>query len=146
MFTSNIDAIIAQMQGIEDRIKKHVAKIVSRVVLEIDTAIHPRTPVWSGRAIRNMIWTKGAPNTTEYSPIGSGEAGENRRGPNSAAAHATREALDFSNPFAVYWLTNNAHHIEELEAGNLPYPGKHPAGGMFGITYAEVVAKLGNMK
>ncbi|RUW56739.1 hypothetical protein [Mesorhizobium sp. M8A.F.Ca.ET.021.01.1.1] len=145
MYTSNIDAIIAKMQGIEDRIKKHFAKVVSRVVLEIDTSIHPRTPVWSGRAVRNMIWTKGTPNAVEHDPIGGGEEGPGRRGANSAAAHATREALDFSNPFAVYWLTNNARHIEELEAGLLPYPGKHPVDGMFGITYAEVVAKLGNM-
>jgi hypothetical protein len=146
MYTSNIDAIIAQMQGIEDKVKRQFAKLVSRVVLEIDTTIHPRTPVWSGRAIRNMIWTRGAPNATEYEPIGGGEVGEGRRGPNSAAAHATRQALDFSNPFATYWLSNNAHHIGDLEAGNLPYPGKHPVDGMFGITYAEVVAKLGTLK
>jgi hypothetical protein len=146
MFTSNIDEIIARMQRIEGEITKQFAKLVSRVVLEIDNTIHPRTPVWSGRAVRNMIWTRGSPNAVQYDPVGGGEEGEARRGPNAAAARATRQNLNFSNPFGVYWLSNNAHHIEELEAGNLPYPGKHPVDGMFGITYAEVVAKLGNLR
>lgn len=146
MYTSNIDEIIARLSQTPKKIRAHVSKIVCRVVHEIDRTIHPKTPVWSGRAIRNMIWTKGAPNATEYEPIAVGDVGDGRRAMNSAAARQSLDALDFKNPFNTYWLSNNAKHIVELEAGLLPYPGKHPVDGMFGMTYAEVVAKLGSLR
>lgn len=142
-FSSNIDAVIAALRKVPKNVERRFSKIIQRTVIQIDESIHERTPVWSGRAIRNMIWQKGSPNSIEFEPIGAGEEGEGRRGANSAAARSSREALDFKNPFDIYYLSNNARHIVELEAGLLPYPGKHPAGGMFGMTYAEVITKLG---
>ncbi|MBS3648864.1 hypothetical protein KEU06_09620 [Pseudaminobacter sp. 19-2017] len=145
MYTSNIDEIIARLSNVPADIEKRVSRIVMKVVHEIDMRIHPKTPVWSGAAVRNMIWTRGKPNQTEFDPVGSDGTGEQNRAANTAAARQSLHALTFDKPFAVYYLTNNAKHIRGLEAGLLPYPGKHPVDGMFGMTYAEVVAKLGSL-
>lgn len=144
-YTSNIDAVIARMRLIPDEIEKMVQKKVQRVIMAIDAGVHAKTPVWSGLAIRNMIWTEGQPNTQEYPAIAVGNVeNEGRRSANAAAARQTLKALSFKKPYSVWYLSNAAHHIAELEAGKLPSPDRSrvPPGGMFGLTYSDVKRNL----
>lgn len=141
MWSSNIDQVCAQLSKEPEKITREIAKKMKKIVFAIDQGVHAKTPVWSGRAIRNMIWSKNRPNSTEYEEIKSGSVeNEGRRGANAAAARQSLTALDFKNPFGIYYLSNVAHHIVELEAGLLPSPDRSrvPPGGMFGLTYSEV--------
>lgn len=148
-YTSNIDEIIAALGQTPDKIRRKVGRIVVSTIRRIDTGVHQKTPVWSGKAIRNMIWTKGAPNATEFEEIKVGDVENEGRRP--ANAGAARQSLDRvvqeaqRKPFGEFWLSNCASHILELEAGKLPSPERSrvPPGGMFGLTYAEVRASIG---
>ena len=148
-YTSNIPSVIKQMQGIRPKIDRKVAALVKQLIMKIDISVHDKTPVWSGLAIRNMIWTKGQPNSTEYPEIKQGSVeDEGRRPANAAAARRTRDAQLSEvgkNPYGVWYLSNASHHIFELEAGNLPSPDRSrvPPGGMFGLTYAQLRAGMG---
>lgn len=146
-YTSNIDSIIARMEKIPQRIEKKIALLVRQLIIEIDQSVHEKTPVWSGLAVRNMIWTTGQPNRSEFPAIKQGSLeGEGRRAANESAARQTRDAvLKFKKPYGVFWLSNAANHIVDLEAGKLPSPQRSrvPPGGMFGLTYAQVRAGIG---
>ena len=149
-YKSNIQQVTARMQrDIPRQINRRVAMIVKRLIMEIDISVHEKTPVWSGSAIRNMIWSRDRENTTEYPEIKVGEVtGEGRRSANASAARQTRDALLQSidaKPFGVFFLSNASKHIFDLEAGKLPSPDRSrvPPGGMFGLTYAQVRAGTG---
>lgn len=148
-YTSNIPSVIKRMQQIPIDLKAEVTGLVTKIIYALDIGVHEKTPVWSGLAIRNMIWSVGTPNETEYPEIKSGDVtNEGRRSANEAAARNTREsvlAAVHQNPFGQFWLSNAAHHIYELEMGQLPSPQRSrvPPGGMFGLTYAQV--KAGNI-
>jgi hypothetical protein len=141
-YRSNIESIIPRMQQIPARIEGRVSAMVRRLIMTIDISVHDKTPVWSGLAIRNMIWTVGAPNTQEFAAIETGEVeNEGRRSANAAAARRTRDTvMKFNHPYGVWYLSNASRHIFDLEAGKLPSPDRSrvPPGGMFGLTYAMV--------
>lgn len=69
---------------------------------------------------------------------------ERLRGGAEAVAMGTLARVNYSNPFQVYWITNNAPHIGGLESGELPeepYTPRSPQ-GMFGVTLQELIALL----
>lgn len=151
-YRSNIRDVTRRMRGIPTRIEAKLTTKLHAVLHAIDDGVHKRTPVWSGRAVRNMIWTKNIPNGTEFAPIGSGDPGptnsmplgsEPRRPANETAARATLKAIGLKRPFGIYYLTNVARHIGDLEHGKLPSPerSRSPA-GMFGVTIIAVTSKL----
>jgi len=146
-YRSNIPQVISRMQRIPAKIEKRMIQLVTRAILRVDEGVHEKTPVWSGLAIRNMIWTKSRPNSREFDEIKSGEVtDEGRRAANAAAARQTRDGiLKGIKPFGVWYLSNASKHIFELEAGMLPSPERTrvPSGGMFGLTFAEVRNSIG---
>lgn len=145
-FTSNIESVIARLEKIPQQLDALVAAKMIKIVYAIDNGVHEKTPVWSGLAIRNMIWTKDRPNTSEYAEIKAGSVeNEGRRAANAAAARQTRDKVVTvirRNPYGQFFLSNAAKHIYELEMGQLPSPDRSrvPPGGMFGLTYAQVRA------
>jgi len=147
-YTSNIESVCERMERIPARIETIVAGQVLKIVYAIDVGVHEKTPVWSGRAIRNMIWSEGTPNRTEFEEIKSGNVeNEGRRSANAAAARQTLNTIVGRikrNPFGAFYLSNAAKHIYELETGQLPSPERSrvPPGGMFGLTYAQVRAGI----
>lgn len=147
-YTSNIPEITIRMARIPAEIDKRILRIVKKAIMAIDRGVHDKTPVWSGLAIRNMIWSEGQPNTVEYPEIKIGKVeNEGRRDANAAAARRSLSALNFRNPYSVWYLSNASHHIAELEAGQLPSPERSrvPPGGMFGLTYSDVRNNLRNL-
>ena len=89
-----------------------------------------KTPVWSGQALRNWVWSVGQPNTspamealgtiakgpTNSMPLGV----EPRRPINQAAADASFAQISTRNPYQQFWLSNNSPDIMGLEYGELP--------------------------
>jgi hypothetical protein len=120
---------------------------------EIDFYIKSLTPVHSGQSVRNYVWTidvafqgvleaidNGPTGRTNSMPLGS----EPRRHVNEEAAAASLLALNFTNPFQTFVLTNNAPQIGGLELGLLPGPplkSRSPA-GMFGLTHQYTMLQL----
>jgi hypothetical protein len=142
--STNISDVIAGFDKIEGRIKAQITERVRSAVEFIDSKVHERTPVWSGRAVRNMIWTMESPNQTEFEPIASpAEFSEARRSANTEAARETMKALRFDDPFHSFILSNNAAHIGLIEDGSAPTPERSRSpNGVFAITVADVMARL----
>lgn len=151
--TTNADAFEAFMQKALAGVEAKVGERVKEVVTYIDTKLHTRTPVYTGQAVRNMIWSMGTPNNTVFdaieTPPDTGHTSdmalgsEPRRRANEEAAQATLHALNFNKPFSVFYLSNNSPDIGLIEDGSSGLPGKSRApAGVFAITMAEVVAKL----
>lgn len=120
---------------------------------EIDFYIKSLTPVHTGQSVRNYVWSSGTAFQGVLPAIDNGPTGktnsmslgeEPRRHVNEEAAAATLLALNFSNPFQTFTLTNNAPQIGGLELGLLPGPplkSRSPA-GMFGLTQQWVMLQL----
>ena len=124
--------------------KKRLGKNIREVCFEIDDTIKAHTPVWSGKAVRNYLWSVGVASTQVFDAISNGPPGptnsmalgtEPRRDVNESASRETLLSLDFSDPFKSFILTNNADDIEGLEYGLLPTrESSRSPNGMFGLT------------
>ncbi|MEQ8308005.1 MAG: hypothetical protein RIA09_15720 [Hoeflea sp.] len=112
-----------------------------------------KTPVWSGKSLRNWVWSMDAPNSsapkealgsmppgpTNSMPLGS----EPRRPVNQAAADASFAAISTRDPFRQFWLSNNSENIEGLEYGQLPTPGRSRSPkGMVRVTVQSLMLAL----
>lgn len=141
-------AAMASIEAAEARFALNVSALCE----EIDSTIKSLTPVNTGQAVRNYIWSRDVPNTVVYEAIDNGPTGhtnqmalgiEPRRKPNEEAAHQSLIALGLGvNPFGVIYLTNLSPDIEGLEAGLFPEPPlrQRSPQGMFGVTAAYVRA------
>lgn len=149
----NIDdvlkAVMQDITDLEDRMRKNIG----RIVLEVDASLKARTPVNTGSAVRNYIWTKDVPFAGVMEAIDNGDPGptnsmplgqEPRRDINETAAFESLLALDFTNPFQKFICTNNDPDIQGLELGLLPpapLKSRSP-NGMFAVTEALIAAKV----
>lgn len=131
-----------------DRLERNFARNVDELVHEIDYHIKALTPVNTGQAVRNYIWSRGSANAMVYDAIDNGPPGptnsmalgaEPRRQVNEDAAATSLTTLNATaNPFGEFILANNAPDIMGLELGTLPGPplrSRSPQ-GMFGVTEA----------
>ena len=129
-----------------DKLERLFAQNLDNLIRDIDRHIKMVTPVNTGQAVRNYIWTRGSPNGTVFDAIDNGPPGptnsmslgeEPRRAPNEQAAARSIASLGVvGDPFGVIYLTNRSPDIVGLEAGSLPGPplrSRSPQ-GMFGIT------------
>ncbi len=144
-----------------EALEKKFAQNITALVQDIDDHIKSLTPVNTGQAVRNYIWTRGVPNAVVFDAIDNGPPGptnsmalgtEPRRGVNEAAAAGSIGSLGTTgNPFGVIYLTNNSPDIVGLEMGILPGPpfkSRSPQ-GMFGITnsyFNALIASKGILK
>ena len=137
----------AALASIEE-LERLFAKNIEELVVEIDTHIKSLTPVNTGQAVRNYIWSREVANVIVFDAIDNGPTGhtnqmtlgtEPRRGVNeSAAAESLGNLGIVANPFGQIILANNAPDIVGLEMGILPGPpfkSRSPQ-GMFGVTEA----------
>jgi hypothetical protein len=131
-------------------------RFIKSVVEEVHLSLLEKTPVHTGQTIRNYVWTEGTPFSGVLDAIGSGIEPTNEmplgpeahRAANAADSTATMNALDFTNPFKNYIVTNNSPAIKGLEMGNFPlntpthtYNQRSP-NGMFLITEKAVSSKI----
>jgi hypothetical protein len=111
------------------------------------------TPVNTGEAVRNYIWTIGTPNEIAQPAIDNGPTGptnsmplgaEPRRHVNEEAADASLLSLNMSNPFQTFICSNVSPDIEGLELGILPGPPwkSRSPNGMFGLVQAFITTTV----
>jgi hypothetical protein len=135
------------------RAKQNFAKNLTVIIAVADHEIKALTPVNTGQAVRNMIWTAGHPNSVVFSAIDNGPTGptntmslgsEPRRNPNEQAAEASLLSLNLSNPFQAFYLTNLSPDIGGLELGVYPGPPlkSRSPNGMFGLVHAQIAATV----
>lgn len=137
-------AALSSIDELERRFTRNVAQLIE----DVDIHIKALTPVNTGQAVRNYIWTRNSPNSVVYEAIDNGPPGatnnmslgmEPRRGVNESAAAESLDSLNLAvNPFGTFYLTNLSPDIVGLELGILPGPplrSRSPQ-GMFGITSA----------
>lgn len=142
-------AVERDLAALESRMAHNIRILIS----ETDRNLKALTPVWSGQAVRNYIWSVGSPNSVVHDPIDNGPPGptnamplgvEPRRGVNEAAASQSLDTVLAANPFQKFYCTNNSPDIQGLELGLLPGPplSSRSPNGMFGLTEAFVSAKV----
>ena len=135
------------------RAKEAFGRNVGEIIREADEVIKALTPVNTGQAVRNMIWSTGSPNGNVFDAIDNGPTGptntmtlgaEPRRQPNEDAAEMTLSGLNLGNPFQTFYLTNLSPDIGGLELGILPGAPLTPRSpnGMFGIVEAQIATKV----
>lgn len=159
-------AYIKNRATVEKQVRKSMADFAKRlsrgiedVCHEIDETIKSHTPVHSGSAVRNYIWSVGAPSSVVHPAINNGPPGptnsmplgsEPRRDVNEQAARETLLSMDFKNPFQTFVLVNNDPDIDRLEYGLLPTPEKSRSpNGMFALTQnyiSELVRSKGFLR
>lgn len=135
------------------RAKANFARNITVIIRDADAHIKELTPVNTGQAVRNMIWSSGEPGSVVFQAIDNGPTGptnsmtlgsEPRRMPNEEAAAESLLALNTTNPFQAFYLTNLSPDIGGLELGTLPGPPlkSRSPNGMFGIVHAQISAKV----
>lgn len=148
----NVNSFLAGLQKSPDRLKARMTTLVRKIVSFTHEGVTSRTPVWTGQALRNYVWSTGTP-AVGFKGRPSGETGETNkmavgseplRAPAQAEADASKAALTFSDPYQKFYLTNNTPHIIGLEYGRYPLPPlrqRSPA-GMVRVTVQELVTRL----
>ena len=149
----NKKGFIDHLRAADGEAKRRFSMRVKEVIFTMHIEVEKLTPVWSGSALANWSWSIDAPDFTQLEPIDNGSPGhtnamplgpEPRRPPNTELSEASLFALNFSDPYHVFWLNNNDPDIMGLEAGELPPAPMRQRSpqGMVGLTLAYVVAKL----
>lgn len=150
----NPATFINGIEAFEERFEKMFREKVRKLLHEGMRRLIAKTPVNTGQAVMNYVATGRAPYGGGVKEAGPAvEAtnklalGAERLRPGAAAvAMGTLAAVDFSDPYNVYFITNKSPHIQGLEYGLLPaapYTPRSPA-GMFGVTVQELMMLLGS--
>ena len=139
--------------------KKAVVEKLSLAITQATETIIERTPVYTGKTLRNFRWSVGAPyagvlpaiskgglpGKTSKAPLGS----EIRREPN--AEDVRTGALDVitdlqRNPFQDIFLVNNHDNYFRVEYGTYSENSRTPPGGITRAAEIKITVILEGMK
>jgi hypothetical protein len=149
---TNLDEFLNGLTAYEARFTVFFRKKIVRLMSEGMERLMAKTPVNTGQAVMNYVASAGAPHSG--SAIAAGKAieptnkltlgTEKLRGGAEAVSRSTLRGIDYTNPFKVYWISNNAPDIAGLEYGALPYAPYTPRSprGMFAVTVQELISRL----
>jgi hypothetical protein len=112
-----------------------------------------RTPVYTGRAVRNYVASIGKPYAGPamkgFRPVEATNplrlGAEQLRDDATRDAKGTLKGLRFdTKPFSEFYITNRASNISGLEAGELPLDPlqQRSPKGMFAVTLDDIITKL----
>lgn len=135
------------------RLEQNFGKNIQVITITAQKMLESLTPVNTGQAVRNYVWTIGEPNEIAQPAIDNGPPGptnsmplgaEPRRHVNEEAADATLLGLNLSNPFQTFICSNVSPDIEGLELGILPGPPwkSRSPNGMFGLVQAFITTTV----
>jgi hypothetical protein len=149
-YVTNRREIETKVKASMAQFKRNLSQGIMITCLAIDETLKSHTPVWSGKAVRNYIWSAGAPSMEVFAAIENGPTGptnsmalgtEPRRAVNEEAAFESFLTLPFDNPFQCFYLTNHAEDIAGLELGQLPTSDRSRSpNGMFLLTQGYISA------
>jgi hypothetical protein len=156
MITTNAREFITGINRYRKLPERIIRKRVMFAVQFLHEGVTSKTPVHTGAALRNWQWTVGTPSGTKLPDPGGVAPGptnsmplgpEPRRARAQADSDESFSALKFTDPFQVFYLTNNDDDIMNLEYGKLPTPerSRSPA-GMARVTMKELEVAIRGMK
>lgn len=102
---------IRQINAEAKRINNEAGKLVRRVVLDLATTVTLNTPVLTGRLRGNWQTTVGSPSLANF-PDRFDKSGRETIQQMNRAISAQR-----TNPFVLYWITNNTEYVLPVEFG-----------------------------
>ena len=167
---TDVDASFAQLeQEIQTLETQAVTELVRAAGMLMDELLE-RTPVWSGRAVRNFRWgVNGAGFGGEIEPIGGpgyvpgagwraqreidpgptnsmALGSEPRRPANEEAARAEMEAmLSGVTKLVNLSVTNTSSNWDLVDGGSAPVPGRsRTPGGVSALAEQATVSRLGD--
>lgn len=131
---------------VEDELRRKFGSRVGRAFVTLAETAFDRTPVYSGKTLRNWVASEDVPVFQDLpavaSPAATGQTStmplgaEPRRAANEAEARATLRSVSFKNPFKKYFFSNGsrvddadptyqaefagASRAEMVEYGSLP--------------------------
>ena len=154
MFTSNAKEFNTDLMTFMPAIEAEMTKQITRLVQKAHISLIDKTPVHTGRTVRNYILTMDTPFTGAKDALSSGEApghtgnmslgAEPRRAVNKASALATQSSLDLrQTPFRSVWISNNTPEVDKLELGLLPSPARSRSSGMLENTFLMLLQEVG---
>lgn len=148
----NKRAFLNTLKGAAGEARRSFSTLVKTVVWTLHYEITALTPVWSGEALSNFRWSVGSPDRTaifgvfkpieptNQLPLGT----EQNRPAAQAQVDFTVNRLNFSDPYRVFYMTNNDPTSVGLEFGELPkapFRQRSP-NGMVGLSVRYVVERL----
>lgn len=153
MLQTNISSFVNNIPDVMETVENDLREELKSIAKFLHDQLTKRTPVWEGTTLANFKWSSGAPDLSPpRDAVNSGPTGptnsmmigeEPRREANKTIADRNFESLDFSNPFAIFYVVNNAPHIFEVEYGQAPSPGSTRApNGVFRVSMATTQAWL----
>lgn len=150
---AGIDSGLKFLEGLLDKPEEIMRDRMKKITLQAHHSIVNKTPVHTGKAVRNWHWSVGSPSGMVFDAIDNGPTGqtskmslgtEPRRGPNQQASLDTLKSLSFDDPFQKFILNNNDPNIGALEYGQLPTPQtSRNSAGMVRITVQNLLLSLG---
>ena len=156
MFTNNAPALTKRLQKFKDLPENMLRKSIIIDVKFLHKAVTERTPVHTGKSLANWVWSVGAPFSGTVKESTAGDIGQTRNAPlgsegrrpsNQAKTDKSLASLNFSDPFQVFYLTNNAENIMDLEMGKLPTSkDSRSPDGMARISMQELKTVMSRMK
>lgn len=132
---------------------KIVDRIFSNRIRDVCIILHhqitSRTPVNTGKTLANYQWSINQPATSILEAVGTGKVEatnelalgtESRRPANQAVTDVSLAALNFSQPYQSFYLTNNNPAVGPLEDGEWPeYPFRQRSpSGMISVSMVYV--------
>ena len=152
----NEAAFIARLNAYPRVLQRNYTRRLRLAIDLLTDRVLARTPVYTGRTIRNWRWSMDTPFSGVLPAAGTGQPGatnsmmlgsEPRRGANEADARATKDTLNVDRPWRKFFLSNNAPNVGALEAGVAPDAARSRApNGMLGISLVELEAFLRQSK
>lgn len=144
--TVDIGGLDSAFEQFEKRMTEEVAGEVEEIVTEVFDGMVGRTPVDEGVAVASYRASIDTPEIVQNAPVGPSSpnssslplGGEPNRAAAEAIARASLNGLSFKDPYRVFWVSNGAGHINELEFG---VASKRAPEGMARVTVAEVAAR-----
>lgn len=147
------DAFIKAMEKEKDVPDTWMRAKLSFAINFVHESVTSKTPVYTGQALRNWVWSVGQPNSGgEMEALGNMDPGqtskmrlgtEPRRPVNQAAVDASKRSLNLRNPYKSFWFTNNASTIRDLEYGLLPTAERSRSpNGMVRVTMQNLILAL----
>lgn len=148
----NLDEFINGLTAYEARFVVFFRKKITRLMSEGMERLMAKTPVNTGQAVMNYVASAGSPYSGSAMEAGKAVEPTNKlalgaeqlRAGAEGVSRATLNGIDYSNPFKVYWISNNAPDIAGLEYGALPFEPYTPRSprGMFAVTVQELISRL----
>lgn len=156
MFSTNSGSFLAGLKKEPDKLKAKMLVLIRKTIRFAHESVTSKTPVYTGTALSNYVWSVGSPSSIYSGDPGGGPTGntnkmplgsEPRRAGAKAKADFSRDAVLVTNdPYQKFILTNNTPHIMGLEYGRYPLPplNQRSPNGMFRVTLASLKARLGS--